>query len=366
MQHKLKVLHVQLLPLLSGVQRVSLDEIGQMNNDFEYSLVCATEGPLTTELNKMNIPCFFIPRFCRQLSLSKDFLALFSLYKLIHAKKFDIVHTHSSKTGVLGRIAAKLGGVSKVIHTVHGYAFPAATSKKSYYVFFFMEWLAKFFTDKLIVLNEQDKKIAINKLGYASEKVHVIPNGVNIHKFTPCISSSGNESLKVIMVGRLWPQKDPRTLLLAAKDLLESGVDISISFVGDGELMEELRTLTANHHDKIKFLGWQSNIAEILPQHDLFVLPSLWEGMPLAILEAMSCGLPCLVTNIPGNNDLVKDGYNGYLFEKGDSLALSNLIKAYCLNNDLLRQHSKNARKYVEENYTLKKRNDAVAKLYNA
>lgn len=363
MHHKLKILHVQLLPLLSGVQRVSLNEISQLHNNFDYSLVCANKGPLTDALTKFNIPCFTIPQFCREIS-SKDFLALLRLYKLISANRFDIVHTHSSKTGVIGRIAAKLARVPKVIHTVHGYAFPAALSKKSYYLYFFMEWFAKFFTDELIVLNEKDRQIAIKKLKYEEKKVHIIPNGVDTDKFLPAITSHSDKIIKIIMVGRLWPQKDPKTLFYAVKNLIDEKINISVTFVGDGELMPELKQLTTKYTDKIHFVGWRDNIHELLPEHDLFILPSLWEGMPLAILEAMSCGLPCIVTNIPGNNSLVKNEYNGFLFEKGDIASLTQLIKIYYQEPELLKKHSKNAREYVQDNFTLIARNDAVSKIY--
>jgi len=362
---KLKVLHVQLLPLLSGVQRVSLNEIQNLSSKFDYSLVCAENGPLTELLSKNNIPCFNIPPFCRDISFSRDLSALTKLYRLIKRERFDIVHTHSSKTGVLGRIAAKIARVPKVIHTVHGYAFPAATSKKSYYLYFFMEWFAKFFTDILVVLNEDDRKIAVDKLGYAPEKVHIIPNGVDIQKFSPENKMAVTGMLRIIMVGRLWPQKDPRTLLLAVKELLSKGVNVTVSFVGDGELMSQLTHLAADEKERINFLGWKDDIDKILPDYDVFVLPSLWEGMPLAILEAMSSGLPCLVTNIPGNKDLVKDGFNGYLFETGDYKKLAELIYNYSQDSDLLLHHSVNSRKYIEDNFTLNIRNGRIAKLYN-
>jgi len=366
MQQKLKILHVQLLPLLSGVQRVSLNEIAHLKSDFDYSLVCASEGPLTEALTAINIPCYSIPQFCRELSVSKDLSALSALFKLMRQKKFDVVHTHSSKTGVLGRIAAKCAGVPKVIHTVHGFAFPAATSKKSYYLYFFLEWFAKFFTDELIVLNEKDREIAINKLGYAKKLVHIIANGVDVDKFVPNIIGRSPEKIKIIMVGRLWPQKDPKTLFNAIKRLLDDNINVSVTYVGDGELMHELKGLAQGYTENISFLGWKDNISELLPQHNLFVLPSLWEGMPLAILEAMSCGLPCLVTNIPGNNDLVKDGYNGFLFEVADHEKLSFLIKKYYQNPDMLLQHAENARTFVQENFTLDARNDAVSKIYKS
>lgn len=366
MQQRIKILHVQLLPLLSGVQRVSLNEIVYLKNDFDYSLVCANEGPLTEALAEIDIPCYSIPHFCRELSAKKDLQSLLALYKLMRQKRFDVVHTHSSKTGVLGRIAAKFAGVKKVIHTVHGFAFPAATSKKSFYLYFILEWFAKFFTDELIVLNEKDREIAINKLGYAKKRVHIIANGVDINKFVPDVTAQSKDQIRIIMVGRLWPQKDPKTLCHAVKKLLDDNINVSLTYVGDGELMHELKNLAQDYSANISFLGWKDNISELLPQHNLFVLPSLWEGMPLAILEAMSCGLPCLVTNIPGNNDLVKDGYNGFLFEIADHEKLAVLIKNYYHNPGMLLQHAENARTYVQEHFTLDARNDAVSKIYKS
>lgn len=366
MQQKLKILHVQLLPLLSGVQRVSLNEIEHQRNVFDYSLVCSHEGPLTELLKTINIPCYTIPHFCRELSARKDLNAFWELYKLLRQKKFDVVHTHSSKTGVIGRIAAKFARVPKVIHTVHGFAFPAATSKKSFYLYFFMEWFAKFFTDELIVLNKCDQDIAVNKLGYAKKNVHIIPNGVDINKFLPNLIPKPNPPIKIIMVGRLWPQKDPKTLFRAVKMLLEKNIDVTVTFVGDGELMHELNKLAENYPKNIIFLGWKDNISELLPQQSVFVLPSLWEGMPLAILEAMSCGLPCVVTNIPGNNDLVRDGYNGFLFEIADHEKLAFLLENYYNNPELLSEHSRNARAFVKEHFTLDARNDAVSKIYKS
>lgn len=366
MQQRIKILHVQLLPLLSGVQRVSLNEIMHLKRDFDYSLVCANEGPLTDALNEINVPCYTIPEFCREISIVRDLKALLALFKLIRKEDFDVIHTHSSKTGVLGRIAAKFAGVRKVIHTVHGYAFPAATSKKTYFLYLFLEWFAKFFTDELIVLNEGDKNIAINRLGYSAEKVHIIPNGVDTDKFVPNMTAKSSKKIKLIMVGRLWPQKDPKTLFRAIKKLLDENVCVSVTYVGDGELMHELKNLASNYSENINFLGWKDNIAELLPQHNIFVLPSLWEGMPLAILEAMSCGLPCLVTNIPGNNDLVKNGYNGFLFEVADDEKLAFLIKQYYQYPDMLSQHAENARIYVQNHFTLNARNDSVSKVYKS
>ncbi|WP_235963053.1 glycosyltransferase, partial [Ruegeria haliotis] len=141
------VLHIQLLPLLTSVQRVSLSEIVEVyeNNPekYNFSVACNGKGPLTLKLEEFGIDYFIIPELKRNVEPVSDFRAVFKLYKIIKHNKFDIVHTHSSKTGFLGRIAARLSGTPLVIHTVHGFSFPMTTNRFAKFVFFVMEWFAK-------------------------------------------------------------------------------------------------------------------------------------------------------------------------------------------------------------------------------
>lgn len=360
----MKILHIQLLPLLSGVQRVSLNEMTVMKSNFDYSLICASRGPLTQKLDENGIKSYLIPELSREINFSKDIKAFSKMFRLIKKEQFDVVHTHSSKTGVLGRVASKLAGVKKVVHTVHGFSFPAAQSKPSYLLYFFLEWFAKFFTDVLIVLNQTDADIAIKKLGYDKKKVFIVPNGVDIAQFRPVTKSFDNEKLNIIMVGRLWRQKDPETLLRAAISVLKNNYNISLTFVGDGELKNNMQAASIDYRDSIKFNGWCDNISELLSESDLFVLPSLWEGMPLAILEALSCGVACVVSDIPGNNDLISNGFNGYLFPAGDDSKLANIIINYINNPSKLREHSINSRQFIESDYSLNVRNEKIKNIY--
>lgn len=361
----MKIVHVQLLPLLSGVQRVTLNEV-ENDIDNEHIIICSSEGPLTEKLKELHIQYFCVRELCREISIINDLKAIRKIYQILRMTNADVVHTHSSKTGVIGRIAAKIAGIKRVIHTVHGFSFPSAKSKRAYLLYYILEYIVKYFTDALIVLNEKDRRIACQKLHYAPKNVYLIPNGVDVSKFTPdelCHKYS-TKLLKVIMVGRLWVQKDPSTLLKAVIDLLERNINIELSFVGDGELRSVLILQAEKYTNKINFLGWRDDIENILPEYDVFVLPSLWEGMPLAILEAMSCGLACVVTNIPGNNDLIKDKHNGYLFDCGDAKRLSELLEYYYNNRDVLIEHSNLNRQIVLDKYTLLKRNSLIKNVY--
>lgn len=130
---KIKIVHVQLLPLLSGVQRVSLQEFLLLNSDrYEKILICKEPGDLTKESEKVGVKCFYVPSLVRNISPFKDFKSFINLLSLFKYIKADIVHTHSAKTGVLGRIAAKLAGVPIVIHTVHGFSFESTVMLPTY------------------------------------------------------------------------------------------------------------------------------------------------------------------------------------------------------------------------------------------
>lgn len=364
------ILHVQLLPMLSGVQRVSLNEMTDTDSfsqdDFKFELLCKEAGPLTDKAREYNITCHTVSHLRREISLISDIRALLNLYWIIKKNNYDVVHTHSSKTGFIGRIAAKLAGVPLVVHTVHGYSFPFATSFMTKKLYFVMEYIARFFTDVLIVLNEDDYEISLKQLKFSKSKLEVISNGVDTEKFRPCAVT--NDRFRVVMVGRLWRQKNPMCLLLAIELLVSKYSDITVDFIGDGELRNELEQYVNDHNlsGYVNFLGWVEQVDNELPHYDLFVLPSLWEGMPLAILEAQACGLPTIVSNISGNADLVKDGYNGYLFQPNDFLELANKIELIYLNKDLRENLSFNSRSNVVMNYSLEKRNKSIMSVYSS
>ncbi|WP_432459151.1 glycosyltransferase family 4 protein [Agarivorans sp. QJM3NY_25] len=363
-----KILHLQLLPLLSGVQRVSLNEIQEIlqefSHDIEYQMACSSFGPLTKKLDEIGVVTHVIPTLKREISPYNDIVSIYHIYKLVRREKYDVVHTHSSKTGFVGRIASKLAGSKKIIHTVHGFSFPAANSFSAKLCFFIMEWLAKFFTDQLIVLNNADREIAIYKLGYNNKAVKVVPNGVDVDLFSPADKTS-NE-FRIVMVGRLWKQKNPMCLLRAFKKVVEIDSSITLDFVGDGDLRHEMLSFIENNNlsRNVKIVGWKDDVFNLLNSYDLFVLPSLWEGMPLAILEAQSCGLPTVVSDIAGNRDLVTDGFNGLLFETNNDDILFEAMKRLYLDRNELKRFSNNARNNVLQNFSNKKRNLDVMSIY--
>lgn len=372
-----KIAHIQLFPLLSGVQRVTLDELIRLDPDiFESYVICKNEGPLSSECNKHDITCLFNSNLVREISLFNDVIAFFRLYKIFRTKKFDIVHTHSSKTGVLGRVAAKLAGVPKIVHTVHGFSFPSTNNKMLKAIYFILEVIGAKCSDIIICLHNDDYNFAKNMLRINERKLLIIPNGVDLNKFSPPTISQKtivknkfdipDASLVIGMVGRLWIQKNPQCLLDASLELLKSNNNIHLVFVGDGELRNELENIVQSHQlaDQIHFYGWLSDPSEILKLFDIFVLPSLWEGLPLAILEAQATGIPCIVSNIQGNNHLIHHNINGLLFESNNSVDLSDCLNVL-INSASLRCELGNAGySNIINNYSISERISRIERCY--
>lgn len=371
-----RIAHVQLLPLLSGVQRVTLDELERLSSDYQRWLICKNEGALTEEALKTGVQILACQSLVREIHPRFDLKALWQLWRYCRRHRFDVVHTHSSKTGVLGRLAARLAGVPCIVHTVHGFAFPAAKSRLQRQIFHAMEWLGARCSHLVICLHEEDARICYEALSLPAERVAILPNGIDLNKFSP-VSDGDICTLRdelglpvdrqlIIMVGRLWEQKDPGCLVEAYCQLWQRGDPADLILVGDGDLRQQLqqRVDAAGLQAHVHFLGWRTDTPDLLRASDIFVLPSRWEGMPLAILEAMGTGLPVVVSDIPGNRHLVEHKQQGLLFAMGDSAALADALSKLIVNPDLRASLGKNARQKVEEQHDIRGRVKRVEMLY--
>ncbi|MFX1679518.1 glycosyltransferase family 4 protein [Mitsuaria sp. CC2] len=374
-----KIVHLQLLPLMSGVQKVSLDELSHLNPvRYERIAVCKCEGEFTEQLRKIGVRVHLIPELERAISPRRDVQAYLRLRDFFRAERPDIVHTHSSKTGILGRLAAKAAGVPTIVHTVHGYAFPAESRPAIKAVFKFLERRAGKVTDRMIVLNDTDAAIARDLLGVPDARLALLPNGVDIDTYAPAapesrralrLSSFGidaDDHVIVGMVGRLWLQKNPQCFVRAAIRVAAQRGKVSFFMIGDGEYRAELDAaiLASGHADRIRILGWRSDVPALLKALDLMVLPSRWEGMPLAILEAMSSGVPVLASDIPGNHHLVQDGSDGRLFPLDDDQALASALIDLVDDHALRSRFSAQARAKVLRHYRLSDRMDRITAIY--
>lgn len=273
----------------------------------------------------------------RRIAPVKDLHTLFFLWRLMIREKPDIVHTHSSKAGLLGRWAAKLACIPIIIHTPHGHVFYGHFGPLASKLFLVLEKITAHITDRIVALTEAERNDYIEFSVSKPHKIVTIHSGVEIARYMEAEVNArakkialglNPESLAVGLVGWLLPIKGPMYLLKAMVQIWKSIPDPELVFVGKGELEGELReeALKAGVADKVAFLGWRGDVPEIMQILDILVLSSLNEGMGRVLVEAMAAGKPVVASRVGGILDLVKNQENGLLVEPGDVNGLSFAI----------------------------------------
>lgn len=305
----------------------------QLRRGNEVIFVVGNRGLLLDKVRKLKkVKIITISSLVRQIDPINDIKAIFNLRKIIKKEQPDIVHLHSSKAGVIGRIACVgLRNKLKVIFTVHGWAFTdGITSPLRKGIFRIVERSVNSLTDLFICVSEYDKKIGMRDGVLKSNS-----NAIVIHNGSPvaedsAINYSVHSPLKLVMVARFSPQKDQASLIKAVKHLPKDLY--TLTFVGDGSTLDECKTLVKklSLENNINFVGFKENVNKYLIDNDVYILSTHYEGLPISIIEAMSYGLPILATNVGGNSEMVKNNVNGFLYD-----SRSELVKDlnYIINN---------------------------------
>ena len=318
----------------------------------------------------------FIPvsTLVRRIDPLKDLRALIFLMKLICKKRPVLVHTHSSKAGILGRLAARLAGVPIIVHTPHGHVFYGHFGPAASKFFLLIERVFDTITDCVIALTEGEKKDYITFSVSHPQKVHTIHSGVDVDRFKPGRTDVttlkkqlgfNDKRLVVGTIGWLLPIKGPDVLFEAMIHIWEKKNNALLVYVGKGELEHMLKaeTFSRGVEDRVVFLGWRSDIDDIIQLFDVFVLPSLNEGMGRVLVEAMAAAKPVVASDVGGVPDLVKHGLNGFLARPGDSRELSGYIEKL-LGDDRLRANMGAQGRKLAENYTVDKMVAKIDALY--
>jgi glycosyltransferase involved in cell wall biosynthesis len=373
------VVHLQLLPILTGVQTVTLTEFAHLDQAaFRPVLICKQPGPLAQASADLGIEVRYVPSLVRRISPLLDLKSLAHLIIQLRRIRPDILHTHSSKTGILGRLAGRCAGVPAIVHTVHGFAFPYARSPFSRMLYFVLEHLGGKLCDAVVVLTESDRNIAVHRLKVPLQKVRLIPNAVDLRSFQPAreeerarlrrelFGDVEDNAICVGMIGRLWRQKNPMCLVAAAQRAVATNCRIYVFFVGDGELRSEIERKLKTHglEHRVRIMGWRTDVPRVLSALDIFVLPSLWEGMPLALLEAMAASLPVIASNVSGNRDLIDHGVDGLLFAPDDEEQLASSLIRLSMNSGERAEMGRRARLKIERSHELARRVERVSAMY--
>ena len=291
-----------------------------------------------------------------------DLLAFFELIICLRRIRPEIVSTHSSKAGVLGRLASRLLGIP-IVFTAHGWAFTEGIGRIKQSFYSKIETVMSIMTYKIITVSNYDLNLALEKKITEKNKILSIHNGMPeiSERFVSKISSN---RIKICMVARFDTQKDHMTLLTSLAEIKD--LSWNIDFLGDGPLLSSVKKYAQDLdiEDRVNFLGHVSDVSIFLSEAQIFTLISNWEGLPRSIIEAMRSGLPIVATDVAGVKEMVEDNVNGYLIPRKDSKILSKRLESLIADEELRKRMAKESIKKYQEGFTLDRTFDRTLAIY--
>ena len=376
MKNKIKILHVITHLPIGGAQDNTLYTVELLDKEkYDISLCCNLDGDLVERAKKIEaIKLFDIPFLCREVSPYRDIRAFLSLYKLFKEEDFTIIHTHSSKAGLLARLAAVLNKTPIVIHTIHGFAFNDFMNMFKKNFFIYVEKLLAKWTDVLITVSNLNKKKIID-LNIAHEnKIKNIYSGIDLSLFTNKRNDDfrkelnlENDHLLLGSVGRLSDQKDPITMIEAFGIISKPFPNAHLALVGDGKLkgkiLEKIDKLKLN--GKVHLTGNKNNPWSVYHSMDLFIMSSIYEGLGRSITEALSCGVPVVCTDVEGVPEIVRDNITGILVPPKDANKLADGIIRTLNDMETAKKMAEEGRRFVKDNFDVNKMVNDIDSLYN-
>lgn len=307
-----------------------------------------SEGSLIEEVRARGIPLIILPDMLRQVSPLHDLLALWKMYRLMRQKHYAIVHTHSSKAGILGRIAALLAGVPVIIHTVHGWSFHDYMSPLGRTIYITLERFTAPFTAALIVVAQRDVDKGLKARIGKPEQYHLIRSAIPLEEFDPARvdrqavrQELGLPANAVVLgnVGRFSEQKNPLDWVRVAGMVGRGNPEVHFLLVGDGPMRAQVEAGLAAEGiaGRTILTGLRRDVPHMMAAMDIFLLTSLWEGLPRVIPQAMAMGLPVIANQADGTLEAIQQGETGYLCAPG---ALQEMAERclYLIENPAVRQ----------------------------
>jgi glycosyltransferase involved in cell wall biosynthesis len=387
---RVKILHIIThLGVGGGLDNTLLTVKGLSRDRFEVHLAAGAleadehYSDWSTRAKEYSDALFHFPDLRRPVDFRRDLSALRQMIKFIKNQKYEIVHTHYAKAGLLGRIAAKRAGVPIIIHTYHTFSWKVAhvfhlsgwrnalsSLKEKLYVA--IERYAASLCSALITVCELNKKEALNRRIAPSDKIMTIYSGIDFNRFhVPsvdrirlCQKFGLLHKFPIVgTVGRLSVQKSPVDFVKAAKIVLARHPSVQFLIIGDGPLEAATRREIASE-DRIKMIGFYENIPEILAMVDIFALSSLWEGLGRALTEAMTMRLPVAVTSVGGVPELVIHKETGLLSPPGNPDKLAENILWLLHHPQEAKMMGERARQKVLSDFSAEKMVESIDHLY--
>lgn len=382
MKKKIRVLHIITRLINGGADENTLSTISGMDEErfhVELAVGAESEEHLLRILPKKNF--ILINELKRNIHPVNDILSLFRLFRIIRKNGYDIVHTHTAKAGVIGRLAALFAGTPIIIHTLHGITFHQNLNRLSRYSYIILEKIVGRFTSRFITVGEDlRKKYIYHGIG-TPEKYTTIYSGFELNSFV----ADGNiddEEIKrernrlgisnddtiLGTVSRLEPRKGHVYLFDALKQILNANKKIKLLVAGNGDYENELRKYVRQNQlsDHVIFLGFRRDVPRIMRIMDIFTLTSLWEGLPRVLVQAALMQLPVVTFDVEGAWEVVKENENGFIVPVADVDQLAERLKFLIDNPDLAKVMGKRGRDFVSSKWDTSEMVNKITQLYES
>ena len=360
-----KILYVLTKSDLGGVSKYLLELSKGLSDKIKPYYIMSGEGYFSEELKKLGVTeeqIFFVQMTNSIIDLKTHFQSIIKTLKIIKQIKPDIIHCNSTTGGIIGRVCGTIMRIP-VVFTAHGWAFTNGICLWKRIFYKALETCLAIFTGKIICVSEYDRQIGIKTMPYFRNKMITIHNGITDVADKYIKKEFSKDELKIIMVSRFCPQKDPYTLILAVRELAEEGYNILLDLYGYGEELDKvLDCIKKQNNANINYKGEISDVTPILKNYDLYALISNWEGLPIGIIEAMRAGLPILVSDVGGNSECIRD--NGFIVKRQNVIDCKKQIKALWDNRENITILGQNSRTFYKQEFLSQKMTEKTLEEY--
>lgn len=367
MDNRITVLYIFAALPIGGAEQVLVTEVAGLDKSRYRPIVSvlSEKGPIGELIEKMGIPVFPLGRMKRN---QFDYGIIRDLKEIMRREKVHLVHTHLYDGGKYGRLAARLAGVPAIVHTVHNIYVKRRTKH---------HWINRGlsrFTDRFIAVSGAVKESMVQYDHISPEKIQVLYNGIDLTQMD--VSEDRKEIRKALgikpdevvvgVIARLEEQKGHKVLLEALSLIPQLPDTLKVLLVGDGKLRLFLEEETRKRglSTCVLFLGTRKPVFPILSALDLFLLPSLWEGFSVALLEAMAMGLPVIATRVGGAEEVITSGQEGLLIPPGNPQNLAEAIQEALAHLERFQQMAGRGRERVRQNFSEERHLTLLQELY--
>lgn len=378
---KPKILHTITRMIVGGAAENTLLSVHLLDkNKYSVSVISGVFDERSINVESFlgtDLPVITYPNLVREISPWKDVIHFIEIIKYLKKQKVDIIHTHSSKAGIIHRLAARLAGVPVIIHTVHGWSFNYRMNPLIRFFYIFLEKLADSVTDKLITVTMLDTDKGLRHRIGNPAKYLTIHSSIDIGKYrkpdkpvSDIRAELGilDNELVIGTVSRMDQQKAPIEFMKVAKAINSEYPEIKFLFVGDGDLRNSVEKFIIDNglQDKVILTGTRSDINNMLAVMDIFILTSLWEGLPRVFSQAMAAGLPIVATRVDGAPEAVIEGKNGFLVDPGDTLSMKEKLQILIEDENKRIAMAEYGNKHVLPDFDVKNMISDLEQLYDS